>query len=129
MPGPKYERVQRDDPDRANSSLAVQNAYRNGHSSREKVQIVTTATEHHADSSAIKRDLIYITFITTAVIASYFVLSITLTFYNQWIFKVCINYLRHGIFLILYATNLIVFSPFLEMFDPPLHHFRSTLHW
>lgn len=96
MAGPKYKRVQKDDPDSSQMyEQPVQHGRNSGSSSSrfketEKVQIITTAAEYGPSNSGIaKKDLIcYTSCITTAVITSYFVLSITLTFYNQWIFKV-----------------------------------------
>lgn len=101
MAGPKYKRVQKEDPD---SSQMHEHRERHGSTSgtsgssggvkeTEKVQIITTAAEYRTSNGIGggigKTDLIcYTSCITTAVITSYFVLSITLTFYNQWIFKV-----------------------------------------
>uniref|UniRef100_A0A336KUE2 CSON015379 protein n=1 Tax=Culicoides sonorensis TaxID=179676 RepID=A0A336KUE2_CULSO len=99
MGGPKYKRIQKEDPDsgqhfesneRRNSHNGNTSNHNNNLKETEKVQIITTANEFRTNNGngIRKRDLMcYNTCITIAVITSYFVLSITLTFYNQWIFK------------------------------------------
>lgn len=106
MAGPKYKRVQKEDPD--SNQMYEHSMHHGGNSGTrrssggsketEKVQIITTAAEYRSsdatDSGFAKKDLIcYTSCITTAVITSYFVLSITLTFYNQWIFKVTLIFI------------------------------------
>ncbi|XP_063698708.1 solute carrier family 35 member C2 [Culicoides brevitarsis] len=84
MAGPKYKRIHKEDPDSSHHQMYDEEAFRESG----KVEIITTANEGNAMHGIGKRDLLcYTSCITTAVITSYFVLSITLTFYNQWIFK------------------------------------------
>lgn len=104
MAGPKYKRVQKEDPDSThiyeqNGGGSSSSSHQHHQKETEKVQIITTAAEYRTgDRAPGRKDLIcYTACITTAVITSYFVLSITLTFYNQWIFKVRLSlslYLR-----------------------------------
>lgn len=77
MPGPKYEKVQNEEETISGLGNSCDD---------DKVQIVHSADDLRAVDT--RQDIVYTSLITTSVISCYFVLSITLTFYNQRTFKV-----------------------------------------
>lgn len=77
MPGPRYVKVQ-DNDDSVNGVFSSDNDA--------SVEILPSADKQLGINS--RKDIIQTSLLTTSMISLYFVLSIALTFYNQWTFKV-----------------------------------------